>query len=145
MKRWLTTGCLTAIIVAAIIPGLYIWQTGNLFISDESFAASPPGAIISVDEFMQNVERFRGPVRVAGVVSAVSPEQQTLVLIDAREFQECEVTTCAQLSLPVHWTGPMPIVQDTVQLEGEVQEAGGKLIFKARALKKVFPQSKVPK
>lgn len=101
--------------------------------------ASPARAILGVDEFMQHVEQHRGTVRVEGVVSAVAPAQQTLALIDRREFQACAVTTCARLTLPVRWTGPMPALRDLVRLEGKVQHEGGKLIFKARTLEKVTP------
>jgi hypothetical protein len=94
-------------------------------------------AILGVDEFMKNVDRYRGKVSLEGVVSAVAPEQQAISLIDSGEFQACEVTTCAQLTLPVQWRGPMPDVRDLVRVEGQAQEMKGKLIFAADKLEKV--------
>ncbi len=99
-------------------------------------AAAPP-KILGVDEFMKNVDRYQGRVNLEGVVSAVAPEQQALSLIDAKEFQACGVTTCAQLTLPVQWRGPMPAVRDLVRLEGQAQEVKGKLMFVADKLEKV--------
>ncbi len=52
-------------------------------------------AILGVDEFMKNLDRYRGKVSLEGVVSAIAPEQQAISLIDAKEFQACGVTTCA--------------------------------------------------
>ena len=56
--------------------------------------AAPP-KVLGVDEFMKNVDRYRGKVSLEGVVSAVAPEQQAISLIDSGEFQACNVTTCA--------------------------------------------------
>jgi hypothetical protein len=94
-------------------------------------------AILGVDEFMKNVDRYRGKVSMEGVVSAVAPEQQAISLIDAKEFQACEVTTCAQLTLPVQWRGSMPAVRDLVRVEGQAQEVKGKLMFVAEKLETV--------
>jgi hypothetical protein len=100
-------------------------------------AAASRQAILGVDEFMKNVDRYRGKVSLEGVVSAITPELQAISLIDAKEFQACEVTTCAQLTLPVQWPGPMPAVRDLVRVEGQAQEVKGKLIFVADKLEKV--------
>jgi hypothetical protein len=99
-------------------------------------AAAPP-KVLGVDDFMKNVERYRGKVSLEGVVSAVVPEQQALSLIDAKEFQACDGTTCAKLTLPVKWRGPMPVLSDLVRVEGQAQEVNGKLIFVADKVDKV--------
>jgi hypothetical protein len=98
-------------------------------------AAAPP-KVLGVDEFMNNVDRYGGKVNLEGVVSAVVPEQQAISLIDAKEFQACGVTTCAQLTLPVQWRGPMPAVRDLVRVKGQAQEIKGKLMFVAEKLEK---------
>jgi hypothetical protein len=100
-------------------------------------AASSPQAVLGVDDFMKNVDRYGGKVSLEGVVSAVAPEQQAVSLIDAKEFQACGVTTCAKLTLPVQWRGPLPAVGDLVRVEGQAQEVKGKLMFVADKLKKV--------
>ena len=92
--------------------------------------------VLGVQEFMKNVDRYQGNVRVEGVVSAISPAAQALSLIDVQEFKDCGVTTCAPLTLPVRWQGPWPSVKDVVQLEGELRKSGGKLFFEAKRLQK---------
>lgn len=100
-------------------------------------AATSGQALLGVDEFMKNVDRYRDKVSLEGIVSAIVPEQQAVSLIDAKEFQACGVTTCAQLTLPVQWRGPMPAVRDLVRVEGQVQEVKGKLMFVADKLEKM--------
>ena len=100
-------------------------------------AAPSRQAVSGVNDFMKNVDRYRGKVSLEGVVSAVVPEQQAVSLIDAKEFQACGVTTCAQLTLPVQWRGPMPAVGALVRVEGQAQKIKGKLMFVADKLEKV--------
>jgi len=114
------------LLVFSISQGL---QAGEVAVS--------PQKVLGVDDFMKNVDRYRGKVSMEGVVSAVAPEQQVISLIDAKEFQACEVTTCAQLTLPVQWRGPMPAVRDLVRVEGQAQEVKGRLMFVADKLEKV--------
>jgi hypothetical protein len=100
-------------------------------------AAATLQTILGVDNFMKNVDRYRGKVSLEGTVSAVDPDQQAISLIDSGEFQACGVTTCAQLTLPVQWRGPMPAVRDLVRLEGQAREVKGKLMFVADKLEKM--------
>lgn len=99
--------------------------------------AASPAKVLGVDDFMKNVDRYRGKVSLEGVVSASAPEQRMLSLIDCGELQACGVTTCAQLTLPVQWRGPMPQERDLVRVEGQAQEVQGKLMFVADKLEKV--------
>ncbi len=99
--------------------------------------SAPVQAASGLDDFMKNVDRYKGKVSLEGVVSAVTPEQQAVSLIDAKEFQACGVTTCAQLTLPVQWRGPMPAVRDLVRVTGQAQEVKGKLMFVADKLEEV--------
>ncbi|MCL4500294.1 MAG: hypothetical protein M1438_00375 [Deltaproteobacteria bacterium] len=94
-------------------------------------------AILGVDEFMKNVDRYKGKVSLEGVVSAITPEQQAIFLIDSGEFQACGVTTCTQLTLPVQWHGAMPAVRELVRIEGRAQEVKGKLMFVADKVEQV--------
>jgi len=99
--------------------------------------AASPKKVLGVDDFMKNVDRYRGKVSLEGVVSAVAPEQQAISLIDSGEFQACGDTTCSQLTLPVLWRGHLPAVRDLVGVEGQTQEVKGKLMFVADKLEKV--------
>ncbi len=128
-RKSFTAAVITALAVAFLLvstPGL---QAGEVVASNQ--------AILGIDDFMKNVDHYRGKVSLQGVVSAVAPEQQAFSLIDAKEFQACGVTTCAQLTLPVQWRGSMPVVRDLVRVEGQAQEVQGKLMFVADKLEKV--------
>ena len=92
---------------------------------------------VGVDEFMINVDKYRGAVCVKGVVSDVFPNRQMFSLIDSKEYQSCRIVTCASLALPVIWTGQIPEIKDTVLIEGEVMEKETLFVFVARKLKKV--------
>ncbi len=124
-------GCSKSFTIA-VIPALAV---AFLLIFNPSLRAGE--TILGVDNFMKNVDRYRGKVSLEGVVSAVAPDQQAISLIDRGEFQACNVTTCAQLTLPVQWRGPMPAVRDLVRVEGEAREVKGKLMFVADKLEKV--------
>ncbi len=124
-----TVAFITALAVAFLQFFSLVLQAGE--------AAAKPQAILGVEDFMKNVDRYRGQVILEGVVSAAVPEQQAISLIDRGEFQACNVTTCAQLTLPVQWRGPMPAVRDIVRVEGQAQEVQGKLMFVADKLEKV--------
>ncbi len=123
--------CITAMAVAFLL----VVSLGNGLAAGE--VGVSPQAVSGIDEFMKNVDRYQGKVSLKGVVSALAPEQQTISLIDAQEFQSCGVTTCAQLTLPVQWRGPMPAVSDLVRVEGQTQEVNGKLMFVVDKLEKV--------
>ncbi len=126
----LTVALITTMAVALLL----VFNIGQGFPAE---AAPSIQAVSGVDEFMKNVDRYQGKVSLEGVVSAVVPEQQAVSLIDAKEFQACGVTTCAQLTLPIQWRGPTPAVGDLVRVEGQAQEVKGKLMFVADKLEKV--------
>jgi len=130
MKKTLIIGGLTIVAAATVI--------------SQTLSNSPPpaaessktNAVLGVENFMKNVDRYRGNVRVEGVVAAVSATNQMLGLIDTREFQTCGLEKCG-LSLPVRWTGAMPAVGQAIRTDGEVQKTKGKLVFVAKTLEKV--------
>lgn len=116
-----------------------------IVIAGRSYDGDPPAAssagstasrVLGVEELMKATTQPPGVLRVAGVVSAVSPAEKRLALIDLRELDECGKTTCAQFTLPVEWAGAMPAVRDVVRVEGEVKETNGKLIFVAHTLER---------
>lgn len=141
MKNWMLLISLIGVIVLGA--GVTTWKSRNVSSTrndptKEARIANAGPVLVGVEDLMRKVEKYRHHrVRVEGVVSGVSPEHRTLGLIDCREFERCGVTTCAQLTLPVEWAGPMPKTEETVRVEGEVQETGGKLIFVAGGVEKV--------
>ena len=124
-----------AVITAMTIAFLLVFSLSQGLQAGE--VAASPKKVLGVDDFMKNVDRYRGKVSLEGVVSAVAPEQQVISLIDSGELQACGVTTCAQLTLPVQWRGPLPALRDLVRVEGQAQEIKGKLMFVADRLEKV--------
>ena len=101
---------------------------------------SSEAQVVGVEEFVKNVDGPGGPFRVEGVVSAVSPDEGMIALIDTSEFDKCGVTTCAPLTLPVRWKGRTPSIRDIVELVGRVEESeGGKLVFVGEKLHKLNP------
>ncbi len=133
MKRWIAITCIVVFGTCAAFLWHAISRESGISQHAESPLSSEAG--VGVDKFMTNVDRYRGVVRVEGVVSATSPTEGTLAIIDSKEFKECEVTTCARLMLPVRWSGEMPRVRDTVQVTGSMQKSGGKLVFVATELR----------
>lgn len=134
-------GVLVTVAVLLMI-GFFAWRgnkspgaVGTIATRGESGTGS--SAVLGVEAFMKNVDAHRGPVRVRGVVSAVDAATRTLALIDSAEFEKCQVTSCAELALPVRWTGPMPAVEETVEVEGQAEEDGGKLVFVATKVETV--------
>lgn len=123
--------------VIALI-GTGLWYRGD-HAPQRSSEQTPTtrAAILGVEDLMRNVDRHRGPVSVVGVVSGVSVENQVVALIDTREFSECGLTNCASLTLPVRWAGPVPAIQKTVRVAGQVEESDGKLVFVATMLEEL--------
>ncbi len=97
------------------------------------------GDVVGVDTLMREAERRAGPATVEGVVSQVFPDRDLVGLIDAEEFRKCKVVTCASLTLPVRWKGPVPELASTVRVDGEVRQEGVRLVFVARALEVTAP------
>ncbi len=135
LKRWMVFGGA----VIAILVGAMIWQgySKNTLSRDHS-----SGQALGIEILMRNVDQHRtGPVIVEGVVSVTDAANRTLALIDIAEFQECGVTNCAALTLPIRWSGPMPQLQSFVRVKGDVQEQDNRLVFVAQTLEKMEPAS----
>jgi hypothetical protein len=139
MKHWIIVSLITVLVPIALVrnPG---GQGGSLALPIAHASDSKSDAALGVEQLMIDVDNYRGEVRVEGVVSSIAPAKQMLSLIDTREFKECGITTCARFTLPVHWTGSMPSVEDTVRINGTVKELEGKLVFEAKGLEKVISQ-----
>lgn len=122
------------VLAAVIVACLLVFSPGAGLQAAET--AVSPQKVLGVDEFMKNVDRYPGKVSLEGVVSGVAPDSAAISLIDCGEFQACGVTTCAQLTLPVQWSGPLPGVGDRVKIAGQTKEVKGKLMFVAEKLEK---------
>ena len=137
MKRALVVGAFIVLSLMAFVA----WQSMGGYDSSsqglEDAERISTASALGVEEFMRNVEQYRqSTVTVEGVVSTVSAENQLVGLIDVREFQECKITTCSALTLPIHWSGSMPQVQERVQVKGKLQEKDGRFVFLAQEMEK---------
>lgn len=130
MKRNVVVVC--AILVAGLGVGFALRAGREVPRADQAQAA--PRGVLGVEEFMRTPDNHQGTVRVQGVVSEVKPEAHLVVLIDRAEWEACGSVSCAPLSLPVRWTGPLPRVEESVEVRGRVQEETGKLVFVAEVL-----------
>ncbi len=100
-------------------------------------AEARSNAVLGVNKFMRDVDSYPGRVQVEGIVKTVSAKSQSLGLGDCEGCGKCEAGSCAELVLPVRWTGAMPSVGQAVRVTGEVQKKKGKLTFLASAVEKV--------
>lgn len=93
-------------------------------------------APLTVSAFMKGIDQHRGPSVVLGVVNAVQPEQHLLSLVDDADAGCTEGGCCAPLTLPVRWSGPdpAPALGNPVTVRGQVEDAGGKLVFVASGM-----------
>lgn len=133
MKRWPWVACSLLVVAIGIAAVFFRASSGEAPMGTRN---PPPGRGIplGVDDLMRNVERYRkGSVLVEGIVSLATPKDGTLTLIDTGEFERCGLG-CAKLMLPVRWNGSMPAVKEKVRLEGEIEDAGGKLVFVAKSV-----------
>lgn len=140
MKKWPYIFAFLGVLLVVALTWYVQSQRTRALATTKSASSAEEGAIIGVDELMKHTERYTGQLRVKGVVSGVATESQMISLIDMREFEECGVTSCASLTLPIRWAGQMPKVQDAILVSGEVQEAEGKLVFVAHALQNQYPE-----
>ena len=93
--------------------------------------------VSGVNSFMRGVDHYQGRVQVEGIVKTISAKNQTMGLVDLEGCEKCEQGSCAELVLPVRWTGTMPRVGELVRVSGDVQKKKGKLTFVASEVNKV--------
>lgn len=136
------TGSFVVITVASVM-GLMTYNiTATAATPSSQPAATTAPVSIGVEELMRNVKKYPGVVVVEGVVSAIASNDHKLALIDTKEFKECADVGCAELVLPVRWSGSMPSVRQTVRAIGEVKKEGdGKLAFVASNIQVVTASS----
>lgn len=130
MKRWIFTAMIM-LISASVSIDVYGDETAR---ADEDQDKSE---IVSVEDYMKNIDDYPDSVVVEGVVSSVMPDDKIFTMIDVEEFRRCGVTNCAALTLPVSWSGDMPEEKDVLTVSGRVEDSDGKFIFVADAYEKI--------
>ena len=135
MRRWIVYVCSIAVLATVAV----VWQSRGRLVQLSQEPSSKGESIsmvaVGVDALMRNVGDYRSSiVLVEGVVSARDPANRIFGLIDTSEFEECGVTNCATLTLPVRWSGAMPQEGETVRVTGTVRQDGSRLVFVAQAV-----------
>ncbi len=100
-------------------------------------ANAKTNGVPGVNSFMRGVDSYHGRVQVEGIVKTVSAKNQTMGLVDCEGCEKCDQGSCAELVIPVRWSGTMPHPGDVVRVSGEVQKKKGKLTFVASEVNKV--------
>ena len=101
----------------------------------QAAAASPSGPLFDVERFVEGDPEVRGPLRIRGVVGQVRADRKLFALVDLsdrEELLEAGKTKC--VTLPVRWSGSMPVLHQAVLVEGTVQDEAGRLVFVASSV-----------
>lgn len=100
----------------------------------QKVATSEKASIVEVDDLAAKPEDFSGQVVLKGVVAGVDKKASIFGVIDAREFEECGVMTCAKHIIPVKFSGDLPAVKTEVNITGEIGRGDDGLVFEAKAV-----------
>ena len=88
-----------------------------------------PQVTVGVDDIAADPGAYNGIIGIRGIVSFVYPADSTFVIIDVREYELCEVVTCAINEIavtvpPEQFSGELPNVEDEVVVYGEIITRG---------------------
>jgi hypothetical protein len=90
--------------------------------------------VIEIDDFVAKPESFSGEIVLKAVVAGVTEDASVFGVIDAREFEECGVLSCAKNVVPVKFNGEIPALETIVNITGEVVRRDEGLVFEAKAV-----------
>ena len=82
------------------------------------------GAVLSVNDLAAKATQHLGDVRLVGVVAAVS-QGSGFILVDKREYADCGISCIAEpgtKKIPVRWSGDAPRLEQTVRVDGTLQQ-----------------------
>jgi hypothetical protein len=82
------------------------------------------GAVLSVNDLAAKATQHLGDVRLVGVVAAVS-QGSGFTLVDKREYADCGISCIAEpgtKKIPVRWSGDAPRLEQTVRVDGTLQQ-----------------------
>lgn len=106
-------------------------------ITASTYAAEPnthrAGKPLSVDELAANPAAHSGRVSVVGVVGTVNPGKG-FVLVDIREFKNCGLSCLTEPGtnkIPFVWSGTVPRIKQTVQVDGILEKTAKGFSIKA--------------
>ena len=82
------------------------------------------GAVLSVNDLAAKATQHLGDVRLVGVVAAVS-QGSGFILVDKREYADCGISCISEpgtKKIPVRWSGDAPRLEQTVRVDGTLQQ-----------------------
>jgi hypothetical protein len=106
---------------------LLLMLTFSLFtlgVYGEDQQSESAGGILTVNDLAAKPAEHLGEVRLVGVVAAVS-EGSGFVLVDKREYADCGISCISEpgtRKIPVRWSGDAPKLEQTVRVDGTLQQ-----------------------
>jgi hypothetical protein len=82
------------------------------------------GSILTVNDLAAKPAEHLGEIRLVGVVAAVS-QGSGFVLVDKREYADCGISCISEpgtKKIPVRWSGDAPKLEQTVRVDGRLQQ-----------------------
>jgi hypothetical protein len=107
--KWGIVGLLVVLLGAGLALGM----------GSRSGTPGPAGAL-DVNSVASDPSAYKGSIQVRGAVANVYPADSVFLLIDIREYKACGVVTCASKSVPVHYAGTPPKVEEELLVTGEM-------------------------
>jgi hypothetical protein len=95
------------------------------------------GAILGVNDLATKPTEHLGQVRLVGVVAAVS-QGSGFVLVDKREYAACGISCISEpgtKKIPVRWSGGPPKLEQTVRVDGTLQQTDKGLSLVAKEIR----------
>jgi hypothetical protein len=106
---------------------LLLMLTFSLFtlgVYGEDQQSESAGGILTVNDLAAKPAEHLGEVRLVGVVAVVS-EGSGFVLVDKREYADCGISCISEpgtKKIPVRWSGDAPKLEQTVRVDGTLQQ-----------------------
>jgi hypothetical protein len=106
---------------------LLLMLTFSLFtlgVYGEDQQSESAGGILTVNDLAAKPAEHLGEVRLVGVVAAVS-QGSGFVLVDKREYADCGISCISEpgtKKIPVRWSGAAPKLEQTVRVDGTLQQ-----------------------
>jgi hypothetical protein len=106
---------------------LLLMLTFSLFtlrVYGEDQQSESAGGILTVNDLAAKPAEHLGEVRLVGVVAAVS-QGSGFVLVDKREYADCGISCISEpgtKKIPVRWSGDAPKLEQTVRVDGTLQQ-----------------------
>jgi hypothetical protein len=116
---------------------LLLMLTFSLFtlgVSGEDQQSESAGGILTVNDLAAKPTEHLGEVRLVGVVAAVS-QGSGFVLVDKREYADCGISCISEpgtKKIPVRWSGDAPKLEQTVRVDGTLQQTDKGLSLMAK-------------